>query len=62
MARAGNGSHLDFNIYGYLPSLAAGVAFLVLFSLLTAVHFGIVLRSRVWWLMVRPHLHSGDER
>lgn len=43
---------LDFNIYGYDPSLVAGVIFLVCFGLATLIQAGRVYRSRIWWLVV----------
>lgn len=50
-ATGGNGD-LDFNIYGYVPSLAAGIVFIVVFSLITLVQLGLVVRSRIWWLSI----------
>lgn len=47
-----DGNHLDFLIYGYVPSFPAGVAFLALFALLTVVHLAITIKSRVWWTTV----------
>ncbi|GAA5869872.1 hypothetical protein JCM3774_000518 [Rhodotorula dairenensis] len=47
-----NSNTLDFNIYGYDPSLVAGIIFLILFSLATLVQAVRVYRSRVWWLVV----------
>ncbi|TNY22111.1 RTA1 like protein-domain-containing protein [Rhodotorula diobovata] len=43
---------LDFNIYGYDPSLAAAIVFLVAFGLITLWQAGLVVRSRIWWLTV----------
>lgn len=48
----GHSDTLTFNIYGYVPSLAAGIVFLIAFSVLTAVHLGVVVRSRLWWTCV----------
>ncbi|GAA5994160.1 RTA1 domain-containing protein [Rhodotorula paludigena] len=45
-------NRLDFNIYGYDPSLAAAIIFLVAFSLNTTVQLYRVCRSRIWWLSV----------
>ncbi|GAA6046480.1 hypothetical protein JCM3770_004943, partial [Rhodotorula araucariae] len=49
---ARNGDELTFNIYGYDPSLAAAIVFLVAFSLITLWQTVQVIRSRVWWLTV----------
>ncbi|GAA5916787.1 hypothetical protein JCM5296_007389 [Sporobolomyces johnsonii] len=46
------GDDLTFNIYGYDPSLAAAIVFIVAFSLSTIVQTGLVVRSRIWWLTV----------
>ncbi|GAA5950341.1 hypothetical protein JCM21900_003698 [Sporobolomyces salmonicolor] len=46
------GNTLTFNIYGYDPSLAAAIVFIVAFSLITIVQTGLVARSRIWWLSV----------
>ncbi|GAA5869889.1 hypothetical protein JCM1840_007663 [Sporobolomyces johnsonii] len=46
------GDDLTFNIYGYDPSLAAAIVFIVAFSLITIVQTGLVARSRIWWLTV----------
>ncbi|GAA5851899.1 hypothetical protein JCM9279_001926 [Rhodotorula babjevae] len=43
---------LDFNIYGYDPSLSAAIVFLVAFGLITLFQTYKVVRSRVWWLVV----------
>lgn len=43
---------MDFNIYGYVPSLAAGIAFITVFSLLTIASIGLVAKSKIWWLLV----------
>ncbi len=44
------------NQYDYSPSLAAGVIFVLLFSLLSILHLGILIKSRIWWTSVRPPL------
>ncbi|BGP39118.1 hypothetical protein JCM10450v2_003072 [Rhodotorula kratochvilovae] len=49
---ARNGDELTFNIYGYDPSLAAAIVFLVAFGLITLWQTGQVVRSRIWWLIV----------
>ncbi|GAA5924377.1 hypothetical protein JCM1841_001681 [Sporobolomyces salmonicolor] len=46
------GDALTFNIYGYDPSLAAAIVFIVAFSLITIVQTGLIARSRIWWLTV----------
>ncbi|KAL8738233.1 MAG: hypothetical protein Q9181_000959 [Wetmoreana brouardii] len=38
--------------YGYTPSLAAGIAFVVLFGITTTAHFALTILSRRWWLLV----------
>ncbi|GAA5965503.1 hypothetical protein JCM8115_005776 [Rhodotorula mucilaginosa] len=45
-------NELDFNIYGYDPSLVAGIIFLICFGLATLIQAGRVYRSRIWWLVV----------
>ncbi|ORY66946.1 RTA1 domain protein [Leucosporidium creatinivorum] len=45
-------SDLTFNIYGYNPSLPAAIIFIVLFSLISLIQAGYVVRSRIWWLSV----------
>jgi len=42
------------NQYDYHPSLAAGVIFVLLFSVLSAIHLGILIKSRIWWTIVSP--------
>ncbi|KAF9784938.1 RTA1-domain-containing protein, partial [Thelephora terrestris] len=37
--------------FNYVPSFAAGIVFVVLFGLLTTIHLGQALRSRMWWLL-----------
>ncbi|KAM0788776.1 hypothetical protein ACM66B_002866 [Microbotryomycetes sp. NB124-2] len=37
---------------GYVPSLAAGITFVVLFSLITLAQVGYVIKSRAWWLSI----------
>ncbi|GAA5974649.1 hypothetical protein JCM5350_001233 [Sporobolomyces pararoseus] len=46
------GGDLTFNIYGYVPSLAAAVVFIIVFSLITIVQLGLVVRSKIWWLSI----------
>ncbi|KAM0750898.1 parasitic phase-specific protein PSP-1 [Meredithblackwellia eburnea MCA 4105] len=43
---------LKFNIYGYDPSLAAAIVFLVSFALLTLAHIFLVIRSRSYWYSI----------
>ncbi|KAF9647189.1 RTA1-domain-containing protein [Thelephora ganbajun] len=43
-----NHNDLPFN---YVPSFAAGIVFVVLFSVVTTVHLGQALRARMWWLL-----------
>lgn len=43
-----NGNGLPFN---YVPSFSAGIVFVVLFSIVTTIHLGQALRSRMWWLL-----------
>ncbi|GAA5855634.1 hypothetical protein JCM8547_001626 [Rhodosporidiobolus lusitaniae] len=50
-ARDGS-DHLTFNIYGYDPSLAAAIVYILVFSLITIVQTVQVGRSRIWWLSV----------
>ncbi|GAA6061387.1 hypothetical protein JCM10212_000647 [Sporobolomyces blumeae] len=49
---ATSGDGLTFNIYGYTPSLAAAVVFLVFFSLISIAQLVLVVRSRIWWLSI----------
>ena len=39
--------------YGYIPSLAAGVAFVTLFTVSMVLHIGQSVYKRVWWGFVR---------
>ncbi|GAA6008890.1 hypothetical protein JCM11491_003821 [Sporobolomyces phaffii] len=47
-----SGGDLTFNIYGYVPSLAAAIVFIIAFSLITLIQLGLVVRSRIWWLSI----------
>jgi hypothetical protein len=38
--------------YGYRPSLAAGIVFVVLFTLSTVVHIYQLVPTRAWWMIV----------
>ncbi|KAL9027245.1 MAG: hypothetical protein Q9196_004209 [Gyalolechia fulgens] len=38
--------------YGYTPSLAAGIVFVILFGTVTAAHLAQAVTSRRWWLLV----------
>ena len=38
--------------YGYTPSLAPGVAYLVVFSLLTLIHTGLAIKYKYWIVFV----------
>ncbi|KAL8779778.1 MAG: hypothetical protein Q9203_001191 [Teloschistes exilis] len=38
--------------YGYTPSLAAGIAFIVLFGTLTTAHLALTILSRRWWQLL----------
>ncbi|KAL8930365.1 MAG: hypothetical protein Q9172_000074 [Xanthocarpia lactea] len=38
--------------YGYMPSLAAGVAFIILFAIVTTAHLAQTILSRRWWQLV----------
>ncbi|KAE8322583.1 RTA1 like protein-domain-containing protein [Aspergillus sergii] len=40
------------NLYGYQPSLAAGVFFSILFSILMISHVVHCIRRKTWWCMV----------
>ncbi|BGP15217.1 hypothetical protein JCM10213v2_003176 [Rhodosporidiobolus nylandii] len=40
------------NLYGYDPSLAAAIVYIVVFALITLVQAVQVGRSRIWWLVV----------
>ena len=40
--------------YGYNPGLGVGIAFLILFALLTFVHIFTTFKSRRIWLLVIP--------
>ncbi|KAB8220790.1 RTA1 like protein-domain-containing protein [Aspergillus novoparasiticus] len=40
------------NLYGYQPSLAAGVFFSILFSILMILHVVHCIRRKTWWCMV----------
>lgn len=39
------------NIYGYVPSLAAGAAALALFAIVTTIHVVYVFRYRIWYFL-----------
>ncbi|KAH8629761.1 hypothetical protein IG631_14338 [Alternaria alternata] len=39
---------VDFKLYRYNPSMAAAVIFIVLFLLITALHFYQMMRTRTW--------------
>lgn len=39
-------------LYGYVPSLAPGIAFVVLFGLSTLIHLGQTIWTRRWWTIV----------
>jgi len=43
-----------FNLYGYVPNMAANIIMLVVFALSTIVHFLQVVRYRQWWLLLLP--------
>ncbi|GAA5823601.1 hypothetical protein JCM11251_000693 [Rhodosporidiobolus azoricus] len=43
---------LTFNIYGYNPSLAPAIVYIICFALITAYQTYQVGRSRIWWLSV----------
>lgn len=38
--------------YGYVPSEAAGIAFVVIFSLMALSHTGLAIWKREWWCLV----------
>ncbi|OJD34052.1 rta1 domain protein [Diplodia corticola] len=38
--------------YGYVPSKAAGITFITLFSLSTLLHLSQTIRSRQWWTLL----------
>lgn len=40
------------NAFGYQPSLAAGIVFVILFSIITFTHLAQVIISRKWWYLV----------
>lgn len=39
---------LELSPYGYRPATANTVAYLVVFSLLTAAHFGLAIKYKYW--------------
>jgi hypothetical protein len=39
---------VDFKLYRYNPSMAAAVIFIVLFFLITTLHFYQMMRTRTW--------------
>lgn len=43
---------IDFQLYRYVPSLAAAILFVVLFVLITAYHLYQVVRMRSWYMLV----------
>jgi len=43
-----NNNDLPFN---YVPSFPAGIVFVVLFSIVTTIHLGQALHSKLWWLL-----------
>jgi len=43
-----------FNLYGYVPNMAANIIMLVVFALSTVVHTWQVVRYRQWWLLLLP--------
>ncbi|GAA5907126.1 hypothetical protein JCM6882_005175 [Rhodosporidiobolus microsporus] len=48
----GDNGDLSFLIYGYNPSLAPAVVYIICFSIITLIQSVQVYRSRVWWLSV----------
>lgn len=48
------------NQYDYHPSLAAGVIFVLLFSALSIVHLGILIKSRIWWTSVSRFVDDAE--
>ncbi|KAI5477427.1 hypothetical protein MNV49_006419 [Pseudohyphozyma bogoriensis] len=40
--------------YGYVPSYGAGIAFTVLFGLLTVILLGMTIKSKRWWYLIVP--------
>lgn len=45
---ADNGGSIDFKLYRYNPSMAAAVIFIILFFLVSALHFYQMVRTRTW--------------
>lgn len=43
---------VDFQLYRYVPSLAAAIVFIVLFVVITAYHLYQVVRLRSWYFLV----------
>jgi hypothetical protein len=39
---------VDFKLYRYNPSMAAAVIFIILFFLITTLHFYQMMRTRTW--------------
>jgi hypothetical protein len=39
---------VDFKLYRYNPSMAAAIIFIILFFLITALHFYQMMRTRTW--------------
>lgn len=46
---------------GYDPGLGVGIAFLILFAILTFVHLWTTLKSKRIWLLVVPSASVGAE-
>jgi len=39
---------VDFKLFRYNPSMAAAIIFLILFLLITALHFFQMIRTKTW--------------
>ncbi|KAM0746418.1 RTA1-domain-containing protein [Meredithblackwellia eburnea MCA 4105] len=50
--KKGDGKGHGGSLYGYVPWESAAIAFITLFALLTFAHLGLLIRSRIWWLVV----------
>ena len=46
---AGGANAYDFKLYRYTPSLAAAIASILVFAVLTGIHIWRMMRSRAWY-------------
>ncbi|KAF9472235.1 RTA1 like protein [Pholiota conissans] len=51
-----NTDRANTDLYGYVPSKAVAIIFVVLFSISTLLHFGQALRYRTWFMLITVFL------